>query len=144
MLYRLLGGVVLEVKIVVPDEKVQNFTESAKNRLKDQTQEYSIDIADEAVKFERLIRENGTSAEITETCVVQATRRYKTTKKKHLGLLILRIISEILLAVAGFMFLPNAFVNDQGEFNLLYFFFFVLVLAAAIITTIISHFVEGD
>lgn len=134
----------MDIKIVIPDEKVQNFTESAKNRLRDQAQEYSIDVADEAIKFEHLIRENGTSAEITETCVVQATRRYKTSKKKRIGLLILRIISELLLLVVGLMFSPNAFVSERGEFNLLYFIIFVLVLASAIVTTIISYFVDGD
>nr|WP_300818403.1 hypothetical protein [uncultured Acetatifactor sp.] len=72
----------MEIKYEIADDKVRNFTDSAKNRLQEQSQKYTLEIIDEAEKIENLIRENGASTEITDNIVFQAVRRNRTEKKK--------------------------------------------------------------
>lgn len=78
----------MEIKYEVTDDKVRNFTESAKNRLQEQVQEYTLDIISEAEKAAELFRENGAAKEITDNHIFQAIRRNKTGKKKMLRLLL--------------------------------------------------------
>ena len=74
----------MEIKYEIADDKVRNFTDSAKNRLQEQSQKYTLEIIDEAEKIENLIRENGASTEITDNIVFQAVRRNRTEKKKSI------------------------------------------------------------
>lgn len=134
----------MEIKYEIPENKVKNFTDSAKNRLKEQSYEYTLEIINEAEKVEKIIRENGASREITDTIIFQAVRRNKTTKKKRIGLIITRIVAEVLLFVAGLMFLPEKFVTSDNVFNISYFVLFAIVTLVALIATIITHFVGGD
>lgn len=134
----------MEIKYEIPENKVKNFTDSAKNRLKEQSYEYTLEIINEAEKVEKIIRENGASREITDTIIFQAVRRNKTTKKKHIGLIITRIAAEVLLFVAGLMFLPEKFVTSDNVFNISYFVLFAVVTLVALLATIITHFVGGD
>ena len=134
----------MEVRYEIADEKVCNFSESAKNRLQEQAQKYTLEIISEAEKVEELIRETGASTEITDNIIFQAVRRNKTSKKKRIGITITRIIAEVLLFVAGILFLPEQFITSDGHFNLLYFVVFLIITLVAIITTIITHFVGGE
>lgn len=134
----------MEMKIIIPDEKIKNFSTDAKIRLQQKTLEYSLDIITEAAKIERVVRENGASVEITDHYVVQASRKNRYTKRKKVGWIVLRIVSEILILVTGLMWSVENFVSVDGTFNIVYFVFFSLILAAALITTIISHIAGGE
>ena len=85
----------MEIKYEIADDKVRNFTDSAKNRLQEQSQKYTLEIIDEAEKIENLIRENGASTEITDNIVFQAVRRNRTEKKKSIKIIIIRIVLKI-------------------------------------------------
>ena len=47
----------MEIKYEIPDDKVRSFTGSAKRRLQEQAQKYTLEIISEAEKVEELIRE---------------------------------------------------------------------------------------
>lgn len=72
------GGRTLEIKYEIADDKIRNFTDSAKSRLQEQSPKYTLEIISEAEKVEKLIRENGASTEITDNIIFQAVRRNKT------------------------------------------------------------------
>ena len=95
------GGETLEIKYEIADDKIRNFTDSAKSRLQEQSQKYTLEIISEAEKVEELIRENGASTEITDNIIFQAVRRNKTEKKKSIKTILVRIIAELLLFVSG-------------------------------------------
>ena len=134
----------MEIKYEIADDKVRNFTDSAKNRLREQSQKYTLEIINEAGKVEELIRENGASTEITDNIIFQAVRRNKTEKKKNIVLIVVRIAAEILLFIAGLMFLPEKFITPEGTFNLGYFVAFLIVTFIAIVATIVTYFIGGE
>lgn len=134
----------MEIKYEIADKKVRNFTDDAKRSLCEQSQKYTLEIIKEADNVEKLIREGGASSEITENTVLQAVRRNKTAKKKNIAIIIMRVISEILLLVAGGMFLPEKFITTEGVLNQGYFIAFLVVTIVAIIATIVTYFVGGD
>jgi hypothetical protein len=134
----------LEIKYEIADDKVRNFTDSAKNRLQEQSQKYTLEIIDEAEKIENLIRENGASTEITDNIVFQAVRRNRTEKKKSIKIIIIRIVAELLLFISGLMFLPEMFITSENTFNLEYFVVFAIITLTALITTIVTYFLGGD
>lgn len=45
----------MEIKYEIPDDKVRSFTGSAKRRLQEQAQKYTLEIISEAEKVEELI-----------------------------------------------------------------------------------------
>ena len=134
----------MEIKYEIADDKVRNFTDSAKNRLQEQSQKYTLEIIDEAEKIENLIRENGASTEITDNIVFQAVRRNRTEKKKSINIIIIRIVAELLLFISGLMFLPEMFITSENTFNLEYFVVFAIITLTALITTIVTYFLGGD
>ncbi len=134
----------MEIKYEIADDKVRNFTDSAKNRLQEQSQKYTLEIIDEAEKIENLIRENGASTEITDNIVFQAVRRNRTEKKKSIKIIIIRIVAELLLFISGLMFLPEMFITSENTFNLEYFVVFAIITLTALITTIVTYFLGGD
>lgn len=134
----------MEIKYEIADDKVRNFTDSAKNRLQEQSQKYTLEIIDEAEKIENLIRENGASTEITDNIVFQAVRRNRTEKKKSIKIIIIRIVAELLLFISGLMFLPEMFITSKNTFNLEYFVVFAIITLTALITTIVTYFLGGD
>jgi hypothetical protein len=134
----------LEIKYEIADDKVRNFTDSAKNRLQEQSQKYTLDIIDEAEKIENLIRENGASTEITDNIVFQAVRRNRTEKKKSIKIIVIRIVAELLLFISGLMFLPEMFITSESTFNLEYFVIFAIITLTALITTIVTYFLGGE
>lgn len=138
------GGRALEIKYEIADDKIRNFTDSAKSRLQEQSQKYTLEIISEAEKVEELIRENGASTEITDNIIFQAVRRNKTEKKKSIKTILIRIAAEILLFVSGLMFMPEMFITAENTFNLVYFVTFAIVTLIALVATIVTYFIGGE
>lgn len=134
----------MEIKYEIPDDKVRSFTGSAKRRLQEQAQKYTLEIISEAEKVEEFIRENGASTEITDNIIFQAVRRNKTEKKKSIKTILIRIAAEILLFVSGLMFIPEMFITPENTFNLGYFFVFAIVTLTALVATIVTYFIGGE
>ena len=102
----------MQINFDLSDAELTHFSQGAKNRLTEQARQYTLEIISEANKVEEMLRENGASQEITESIVVQAIRRNKTVKKKNIGAIILKILSEILLFISGLLFLPDMFIKS--------------------------------
>lgn len=134
----------MEIKFQIPDEKVCNFTDGAKSRLKEQSQEYTLEIISEAERVEKIIRENGASTEITDNIVFQAIRRNKIGKKKKIKFIAFRVFAELFLFISGLMFLPDKFITAEKTLNLTYFVIYIVITLSAWITTIITYFMGGD
>lgn len=134
----------MEIKYEIPDDKVRSFTGSAKRRLQEQSQKYTLEIINEAEKVEELIRENGASTEITDNIIFQAVRRNRTEKKKNFKIVLVRVLAEILLFISGLMFLPEMFVTTDGALNMGYLMAFLLVTLIAFIVTIVTYFMGGE
>ena len=134
----------MEIKYEIADDKVRNFTDSAKNRLQEQSQKYTVEIISEAERIEELIRENGASTEITDNIIFQAVRRNKTGKKKSIKIILIRIAAELLLFVSGLMFIPEMFITSENTFNLGYFVVFAIVTLIALVATIVTYFIGGE
>lgn len=134
----------MEIKYEIADDKVRNFTSSAKSRLQEQSQKYTLEIISEAEKVEELIRENGASTEITDNIIFQAVRRNKTEQRKSKRIIILRIVAEIFLFISGLMFMPEKFITQEKTFNVVYFAVFAIVTVIALIATIATYFIGGE
>lgn len=134
----------MRIEFEIPDERVQHFTNSAKARLIDQAGRYTFEVISEAEKVEELVRENGASQEITDNIIFQAVRRNRTAKKKRTWVIVVRVIAELLLFVAGLMFLPEQFVTKEGTLNVGYLIAFIVVALIASIATIVTYFIGGE
>ena len=134
----------MQINFDLSETELTHFSQDAKNRLTEQARQYTLEIISEANKVEEMLRENGASQEITESIVVQAIRRNKTAKKKNIGIIILKILSEILLFISGLLFLPDKFINSDSTLNMPYFIFFLLLITISLILTIIMHFKDGE
>lgn len=134
----------MEIKYNIAEDKVKNFTDSAKRRIQEQAETYTLEIISEAEKVEKLIRENGASAEITDNIIFQAVRKNRTERKRDMKIIIIRILSEVLLFIAGLMFLPDKFITSENTFNIGYFVGFAIVTLTALIATIATHFMGGE
>ena len=134
----------MEIKYEIADDKIRNFTDSAKSRLQEQSQKYTLEIISEAEKVEELIRENGASTEITDNIIFQAVRRNKAERKKSIKTILVRIASEILLFISGLMFIPEMFITKESTFNLGYFVAFAIVTLIALVATIVTYFIGGE
>ena len=118
----------MQINFDLSDAELTHFSQGAKNRLTEQARQYTLEIISEANKVEEMLRENGASQEITESIVVQAIRRNKTVRKKNIGAIILKILSEILLFISGLLFLPDMFIKSDNTLNMPYFIFFLLLI----------------
>lgn len=134
----------MELKYEIADDKVANFTDSAKNRLQEQSRKYTLEIINEAEKVEELIRENGASTEITDNIIFQAVRRNRTGKRKNIKIIFVRIVAEVFLFVSGCMFVPESFITADNTLNLGYFIAFAIVTFIALIATISTYFIGGE
>jgi len=101
-------------------------------------------VIEEAKKLEGKFRENGAGTEITDTIILQAVRRNKSPKKTNIKVILLKIFSELLLFIAGIMFLPNMFVDSNGKLNIVYFALYLFVICIAIILCVVNNFLGGD
>ena len=134
----------MQINFDLSETELTHFSQDAKNRITEQARQYTLEIISEANKVEEMLRENGASQEITESIVVQAIRRNKTARKKNIGIIILKILSEILLFISGLLFLPDKFINSDSTLNMPYFIFFLLLITISLILTIIMHFKDGE
>ena len=134
----------MEIKYEIADDKIRNFTDSAKSRLQEQSKKYTLEIISEAEKVEELIRENGASTEITDNIIFQAVRRNKAERKKSIKTILVRIAAEILLFISGLMFIPEMFITKESTFNLGYFVAFAIVTLIALVATIVTYFIGGE
>lgn len=134
----------MDIRFQIPDDKIQNFSDDAKNRLHDIAKSYTLEIVSEAEKVEKIFRESGACSEVTETNIFQAIRRNKTGRKKNIRVIIVRIVAEILLFIAGIMVIPEYFITSQSTLNLGYFIAFLVVILVAIAATIVTYFIGGE
>ena len=64
------------IQVNIDEKKVDNFTDKARDTLKEQMGKYADNIIKESNLIEESIREDGANAEITSTIVMQAVRKY--------------------------------------------------------------------
>lgn len=133
----------MEIKYVIPDNKVCNFTEDAKKRLEEQSYKYTLEIIRESERIEEFFREDGASTEITDNIVHQAVRKNRTEPKKNKKLIFLRIVAEILIFISGLMFIPEKFISNSS-LNIGYSVAYLLVTLFALGTSMASIFMGGD
>ena len=131
----------MEIKYDIDDAKLSCFTIDAKEKLKEHSCEPTIAIINEAEKIEESLREHGASPEITGSIVFQAIRAIKNRpiKKYKWVVVLLRILSELLLFIAGCLFNQDNFAKDTTQF-----YWFCGVFFLATILTIALHFKEGE
>ena len=130
----------MEFKYTIDDSKIANMTSDAKERLIKQAEKHTLEIINEAERIEEASRENGAKIEITENTIFQAVRRSKTSSlKKNWMKIVLKILSEVLLFIAGLLFNQDKFATDT-----IYFLVFTLVFMIALIITIIMHVKDGE
>lgn len=134
----------MDIKFQISDNKIRNYTSKAKEELSNVAEKHTLEVIREANKVDEIWRENGVSQQITPNHIIQASRRTKISKKKGILFILLKIVAEFLLFVAGLLFLPEKFTKSDGSFNLLYFLLFLGVLTTALILTICMHFKEGE
>ena len=134
----------MQIQFDVSDNKLTNFSQAAKNQLTEQAKLHILEIIREANTTEKLIREDGAAHEITENIVVLAIRRNKTVHKKNVGIIILKILSEIFLFISGLLFVPEYFINSNKTLNMPYLIFFIIFLAVSLILTITMHFKSDE
>lgn len=134
----------MEFKCSVPEEKINDFSDRAKDCIQKETQKYANLLVDEAEREGKNFQIEGASNEVTESAVLQAVQNYRRTRKRRTGLIIFRIISEIGLFISGIMFLPEHFFKPDSTVNIPYFFIFGAVLLASIVSTTAAHFMGGE
>lgn len=134
----------MQISFEIPDDKVSNYTENAKKRLQELAKNHTLEIISEAEKVEKMFHETGASADITDNIIFQASRRNKTEKKKDFKLVFFRIVAEILLFIAGCMFIPERFIDSNKALNLVYLIVFLIIITIALICVITSHFLGGE
>ena len=134
----------MQIQFNLSDTELTHFSQGAKNRLTEQAKQYTLEVISEANKVEEMLRENGASQEITESIVVQAIRRNKTVRKKNIGAIVLKILSEILLFISGLLFLPDMFIKSDNTLNMPYLIFFLLLITISLILTIIMYFKDDE
>ena len=135
-----LGGANVEIKYNIDDEKLQNFTDEAKIKLIEHSSKHTIDIINEAEKIEESLREYGAISEITGNTIFQAVRSLKSNPAKRFKWItvLLKILSELLLFIAGCLFNQENFAQNTAQF-----YWFCGVFFIAVILTIALHFKES-
>lgn len=131
----------MEIKYDIDDSKLQNFTDEAKSKLIEQSRKHTLDIINEAEKVEESLREYGATSEITGNIIFQAVRtlRNHPAKKLKWVTILLKILSELLLFIAGCLFNQDNFAKNTTQF-----YWFCGVFFIAVILTIALHFKEGE
>lgn len=131
----------MEIKYTIEDRKLQNFTDEAKTKLSEQSQKHTLEIINEAGKIEESLREYGATSEITGNIIFQAVRSLKNRPiRKHKWVtVVLKILSELLLFVAGCLFSQENFAENPAQF-----YWFCGIFCVAVILTVALHFKEGE
>ena len=131
----------MEIKYDIDDSKLASFTDEAKLKLIEHSRKHTLDVIDEAEKVEASLREYGATSEITGNIVFQSVRKIRNhpIKKFKWVIVLLKILSELLLFIAGCLFNQDNFANDTAQF-----YWFCGVFFVAVILTIALHFMEGE
>ena len=136
----------IKFTIEIPDKKTDDFTDSACKALQEKVKEYTLEIIQETNRIGTKTKEEN-DPEITKTHIIQATKSYRSCKRKNTKLKVFQIISSVFSFVAGIMFLPDFFLiksNGETTLNILYLSSFLLVCFLALGCTILSHVLGDD
>lgn len=127
------------IQINIDENKVDNFTDQARDTLKEQMGKYADNIIKESNLLEESIREDGANAEITSTIVMQAVRKYKsdTRKKPSNNRWIIRVVSTFSTLITGFLFDASGYGH-----NFMKLIFFIICLIIASVSTAIQIVLE--
>lgn len=106
----------MKLNIDIPDAKITNFSNQAKDELKTQIAEITNNLVDESLRIETSERLKGNTQEVTSSVVQKSAeiflRRYNS-KKGSTKMMYIEILSTVLLTVSGmgstfaFYDLPN-------------------------------------
>ena len=131
----------MEIKYEIDDSKVASFTEEAKAKLVEHSRQHTLDVISEAERVEDFLHEKGATSEITGNMIFQAVRKIKTYRvgKFKWVTVVLKILSELLLFIAGCLFNQDSFAEDSTRF-----YWFCGVFFVAVIITVALHFKEGE
>lgn len=129
----------MAVHVDVEEEKIENFSASAKTTLSQQLSTYAEYIIREANLVEEGNREDGASREITSSILLQAVRKYKSTpqKKRSKVLIGLKIVSSFSLLVTGFLFDSDGYKDNTTKLVL-----FIITLIVACVSTVLQFVKE--
>lgn len=127
------------IQINIDENKVDNFTDQARDTLKEQMGKYADNIIKESNLLEESIREDGANAEITSNIVMQAIRKSKSNKRKKSSnrLIIIRIVSTFSTLLTGFLFDASGY-----EHNFMKQFCFIIFLIIASVSTVVQFVLE--
>lgn len=125
----------LEIKVKIPDDKLNNFSANAILRIQSEAEQHTIDVIEEAENVEDIIREDGATKEITESIVYQAIRRTKTERIPKNRNWVLDAISEISILFVGIMFKTESFLTQEGKLDVYYLLLFLFILTVALLST---------
>lgn len=134
----------LQLQFEISDNDLTHFSQEAKRRLVEQAKSHTLEIMRESNRVEEMFRADGTSQEITESIVVQAISRNKIKRKKKPYIIAFKILSEVLIFIAGLLFVPEWFVKYNNVLNWAYIVFIFILITVAIGLTIVMHFKDGD
>ena len=125
----------MSIKVCIEENKVDNFSEEAKQTLGKQLVKYADDVIKESNFIEETIREDGASREITSNIVLQAVRKNKTTKKKKCSKfsLCMKILSSISILVTGLLYDSKGYENDSDKMTK-----FIVALIIACVSTVLQ------
>ena len=127
------------IQVNIDEKKVDNFTDQARDKLKEQMGKYADNIIKESNLIEESIREDGANAEITSHIVMQAIRKSKssTRKKSNNRLIIIKIVSTFSTLITGFLFDASGY-----QHNFMKQICFIIFLIIASVSTVMQFVLE--
>ena len=99
------------IQVNIDEKKVDNFTDQARDKLKEQMGKYADNIIKESNLIEESIREDGAIAEITSTIVMQAVRKSKNDT--DYSLVIAPVVSDLCTTPVALSAPPNSYQNNS-------------------------------
>ncbi|MEE1177628.1 MAG: hypothetical protein U0K71_11545 [Paludibacteraceae bacterium] len=99
----------------IPDNKVANFSDGAKEELLKQSSRITYEIIDEASRIEASIRVSDTNSEVTQSNVREAVQhpRMIYSRKKTLTNKIIQGVAFVTTLIAGALFDTEKFSNTS-------------------------------
>lgn len=136
-------GVKCVIQINIDENKVGNFTDQARDTLKEQMGKYADNIIKESNLIEESIREDGANAEITSTIVIQAVRKSKSDirKKPRSRRIIIRVVSSFSTLITGFLFDASGYGHNFTK--LIFFIIFLIIASVSTAIQIVLEEKEG-
>lgn len=128
----------MTLDIDIPDTKVANFSNLAKDELKTQINDISWKLVEEALRVESSERLKGDKQEVTSSVVLKSAelflRRYNS-KKRNIKRMCIEIFSTTFITLSGIGF-TMAFYDLQNKIWML--FISIMLLVIGIITYVIT------